>query len=154
MKLEDYIEQVIGEYKDSVRTKKATAVSLGFLPTRDIVPLLGLSTLAGARLPLERMIKAGFVERKHINPVRFAFRLSPRFKSWAKAAEEARRLQIPSVPAGWVSLTNYARKNKRTVRGIQYRIDDAKLPFKVIRNPRPVKHYRAADLDRILRKRT
>ena len=77
MKLEDYIEQVIGEYKDSVRTKKATAASLGFLPTRDIVPLLGLSTLSGARLPLQRMIKAGFVERKHINPVRFAFRLSP-----------------------------------------------------------------------------
>lgn len=154
MKLEDYIEQVIGEYKDSVRTKKATAASLGFLPTRDIVPLLGLSTLAGARLPLERMMKAGFVERKYINPVRFAFRLSPRFKSWAKAAEEARRLLIPSVPTGWVSLSSYARKNKRTVRGIQYRVVDAKLPFKVIRNPRPVKHYRAADLDRLLRKRT
>ena len=154
MKLEDYIEQVIGEYKDSVRTKKACAASLGFLPTRDIVPLLGLKTLAGARLPLERMMNAGFVERKQINPVRFSFRLSPRFKSWAKAAEEARRLEIPTIPAGWVSLTNYARKNKRTVRGIQYRIDDARLPFKVIRTPRPVKHYRAADLDRILRKRT
>lgn len=154
MKLEEYIDQVIGEYKHSVRTKKATAASLGFLPTRDIFPLLGMTTFAGARLPLERMMKAGFVERKRINPVRFAFRLSPKFKSWAKASEEARKLEIPKVPTGWVSLSSYARKKGRTVRGIQYRIESAKLPFKVIRNPRPIKHYRAADLDRILRKRT
>lgn len=124
----------------------------GWLLTKDIVPLLGVSTMSGARLPLERMIKAGYVERIEITPVRFAFRLSPRFKSWAEASRKAADLFKTFVPVGWVSLSNYARKKRRTVRGIQYRLDDAKLPSKVFRVPRPVKHYRVADLDRLLRK--
>ena len=57
-----------------------------------------------------------------------------------------------AVPVEWVSLSKYAREKRRTVRGIQYRLDDVKLPSRVYRIPRPVKHYRRADLDRLLRK--
>lgn len=124
----------------------------GWMLTKDIVPLLGFSTMAGVRLPLQRMISVGFVERIELSPVRFAFRLSPRFKSWKEASRKAGELLKTFVPVEWVSLSKYAREKRRTVRGIQYRIDDAKLPCRVYRVPRPVKHYRRADLDRLLRK--
>jgi hypothetical protein len=54
--------------------------------------------------------------------------------------------------AGWVNLSDYARKRRRTVRGIQYRIDASLIPVRIFRTPRPVPHYRKSDLDRILRK--
>jgi hypothetical protein len=43
---------------------------------------------------------------------------------------------------------------RRTVRGVQYRIDGMDIPCRLFRIPRPVKHYRKADLDRILSKAT
>lgn len=124
----------------------------GWMLTKDIVPLMGVSTMSGVRLPLQRMISAGYVERIELTPVRYAFRLSPRFKSWQEASRKACELFKAAVPVEWVSLSKYAREKRRTVRGIQYRLDDAKLPCKVFRVPRPVKHYRKADLDRLLRK--
>ena len=124
----------------------------GWTKTMDIVPLLGFKTLAGIRGPLARMVKAGFAEQRRIRHNRLVYRLSPRFKTWTKAHEAALALEAFKSPAGWVTLTQYARKNRRTVRGIQYRIDGTDIDRKVFRTPRPVPHYRKADLDRILGK--
>jgi len=137
---------------EALREEKVYAVPEGWLRTRDIVPLLGLKTMSGARLPLERMIRAGFVEYRKLSSVRFIFRLSPKFRSWADAHAKAVELEKPVAPEGWVTLAAYARHNRRTVRGIQYRIDDAGIPFRLFRIPRLSRHYRKADLDRILRK--
>ena len=52
----------------ALREDKVYAVPEGWLRTRDIVPLLGLKTMSGARLPLERMIRAGFVEYRWRSP--------------------------------------------------------------------------------------
>ena len=124
----------------------------GWTKTMDIVPLLGFKTLAGIRGPLSRMVKAGFAEQRRIRHNRLAYRLSPRFKTWTKAHEAALALEAFKAPEGWMTLTQYARKNRRTVRGIQYRIDGTDIDRKVFRTPRPVPHYRKADLDRILGK--
>jgi hypothetical protein len=124
----------------------------GWTKTMDIVPLLGFKTLAGIRGPLARMVKAGFAEQRRIRHNRLAYRLSPRFKTWTKAHEAALALEAFKAPEGWLTLTQYARKNRRTVRGIQYRIDGTDIDRKVFRTPRPVPHYRKADLDRILGK--
>ena len=124
----------------------------GWTKTMDIVPLLGFKTLAGIRGPLARMVKAGFAEQRRIKHKRLAYRLSPRFKTWTKAHEAALALEAFKAPEGWLTLTQYARKNRRTVRGIQYRIDGTDIDRKVFRTPRPVPHYRKADLDRILGK--
>ena len=137
---------------EALREKQASDVPAGWLRTKDIVPLLGLRTISGVRLPIEKMQKAGFIEFRRLSPVRFIYRLSPKFKTWADASAKAHELDKPIVPAGWVSLSRYARMKRRTVRGIQYRIDDAGLTSKTYRIPRPVKHYRQADLDRLLRK--
>ena len=126
----------------------------GWTKTMDIVPLLGFKTLAGIRGPLARMVKAGFAEQRRIRHNRLVYRLSPRFKTWTKAHEAALALEAFKAPEGWLTLTQYARKSRRTVRGIQYRIDGADIARKVFRTPRPVPHYRKADLDRILRKAT
>ena len=124
----------------------------GWIRTIDIPPLLGLKTLAGVRGPVARIVKAGFAEERRIKHQRLIYRLSPRFKTWAKAHEAALALEAFKTPEGWVTLTQYARKSRRTVRGIQYRIDGADIARKVFRTPRPVPHYRKADLDRLLRK--
>lgn len=124
----------------------------GWTKTMDIVPLLGLKTLAGVRGPIARIVKAGFAEQRRIAHRRLVYRLSPRFKTWAQANEAALALEAFQAPKGWITLTQYARKHRRTVRGIQYRIDAANIPRRVYRTPRPVPHYREADLDRVLRK--
>ena len=124
----------------------------GWIRTIDIPPLLGLKTLAGVRGPIARIVRAGFAEQRRVKHQRLVYRLSPRFKTWALAHQAALALEEFKTPAGWVTLTQYARKTKRTVRGIQYRIDGADIARKVYRTPRPVAHYRKADLDRILSK--
>jgi len=124
----------------------------GWIRTIDIPPLLGLKTLAGVRGPVARIVRAGFAEERRVKRHRLAYRLSPCFKTWANAHVAALALEAFKSPAGWVTLTQYARKSRRTVRGIQYRIDGADIARKVFRTPRPVPHYRKTDLDRILRK--
>jgi hypothetical protein len=124
----------------------------GWVKTTEVVRLLGYNTRAGVALPIARIVNAGFAERKTIARGRFIYRLSPKFKTWAQAKAAAEALDAFKAPAGWVTLSEYARKHRRTVRGIQYRIDAAQIPVRILRNPRPVPHYRKSDLDRILRK--
>jgi hypothetical protein len=124
----------------------------GWHKTTEVVRLLGYTTRAGVSLPLARIVKAGFAEQKTIRRGRFIYRLSPRFKTWAAAKAAAEAAGKFKAPAGWVTLSEYAHKHRRTVRGIQYRIDAALIPVRIFRTPRPVPHYRKSDLDRILRK--
>jgi hypothetical protein len=124
----------------------------GWHKTTEVVRLLGYTTRAGVSLPLSRIVKAGFAEQKTIRRGRFIYRLSPRFKTWAAAKAAAEALDKFKAPKGWVTLSEYARKHDRTVRGVQYRIDGSGIEQRVLRNPRSVPYYRRADLDRILRK--
>jgi hypothetical protein len=124
----------------------------GWVKTTEVVRLLGYNTRAGVALPLSRILKAGYAEQKTIRRGRFIFRLSPKFKTWAQAKAAAEALDAFKAPAGWVTLSEYAREHRRTVRGIQYRIDATQIPVRILRNPRPVPYYRKSDLDRILRK--
>ena len=124
----------------------------GWLKTIEVVRLLGYNTRAGIALPLARIVKAGYAERKTIRRGRFVYRLSPRFKTWPDAKAAAEALEKFKAPKGWVTLSEYARKHRRTVRGVQYRIDGMALPVRILRNPRLVPYYRQSDLDRVLRK--
>ena len=123
----------------------------GWIRTREIIPLIGMKTLAGVQLPIENIVKAGFAQQKRVGH-NFIYRLSPKFKTWANAHQAVKELQRFKAPKGWVTLTHYARKLRRTVRGIQYRIDGQEIPVRVLKTPRPVPHYRISDLDRLLRK--
>jgi DNA-binding transcriptional regulator PaaX len=124
----------------------------GWIRTKDILPLIGVKTLSGVRLPLERIVKAGFAEERRVKHDRLIYRLSKKFKTWDDAHNAAIQLDRFKAPAGWVTLTQYARKHRRTVRGIQYRIDGSGIDWCVYKTPRPVPHYRSTDLDRLLRK--
>jgi hypothetical protein len=124
----------------------------GWLKTIEVVRLLGYNTRAGIALPLARIVKAGYAERKTVSRGRFVYRLSPRFKTWPAAKAAAEALEKFKAPKGWVTLSEYARKHRRTVRGVQYRIDGMALPVRILRNPRLVPYYRQSDLDRVLRK--
>jgi len=125
---------------------------VGWHKTTEVVRLLGYKTRAGVALPLYRIVKAGFAEQKSIRRGRFVYRLSSKFKTWTAAKDAAESLEKFKAPAGWVTLSEYARKHRRTVRGVQYRIDGTGIPVRILRNPRSVPYYRKADLDRILSK--
>jgi DNA-binding transcriptional regulator PaaX len=124
----------------------------GWIRTKDLLPLIGVKTFAGIRTPLERIVKAGFAEVKLITKKNLAYRLSKKFKTWGAAHNAAIELNRFKAPVGWVTLTHYARKHRRTVRGIQYRVDGMDIDTRVYKTPRPVPHYRSTDLDRLLRK--
>ena len=124
----------------------------GWHKTTEVVRLLGYKTRAGVALPLARIVNAGYAQQDTIRRGRFIYRLSPKFKTWADAMAAAEALEKFKAPAGWVTLSEYARKHRRTVRGIQYRIDGTSIPVRILRNPRLVPYYRKSDLDRILSK--
>jgi hypothetical protein len=123
----------------------------GWVKTMHVVALMGYKTLAGVRLPIQRIVKAGFAKQMRLSRNRFAYRLSPRFKSWPAAKAAAETADAFKAPKGWVTLSEYARKHKRTVRGVQYRIDGTGIPVRILRNPRSVPYYRQSDLDRVCR---
>ena len=123
----------------------------GWIRTREVLPLIGVKSFAGVRQPIENIVKAGYAQQKRVGHA-LMYRLSPKFKTWADAHTAAKELERFTAPKGWVTLTQYARKLRRTVRGIQYRIDGTGIATRIFKTPRPVPHYQRVDLDRILRK--
>lgn len=151
MRVADFIKAVVKAKPMHVERAQPADLS-GWIRTKDLLPLIGVKTLAGIRTPLERITKAGFAEVKLMTKKNLAYRLSPKFKTWDDAHNAAIQLDRFKAPAGWVTLTQYARKERRTVRGIQYRIDGMDIPTRIYKTPRPVPHYRPSDIDRLLRK--
>jgi len=151
MRVADFIKAVVKAKPKHVE-RALPADLAGWIRTKDLLPLIGVKTFAGIRTPLERIVKAGFAEVKLITKKNLAYRLSKKFKTWDAAHTAAIELDRFKAPAGWVTLTQYARKLRRTVRGLQYRVDGQDIPIRILKMPRPVPHYRASDLDRLLRK--
>jgi hypothetical protein len=150
MKPKDYADLLM-RTQPAAQKNCADETPEGWLKTTEVVRLLGYNTRAGVAMPLERIVKAGYAEQKTIRRGRFIYRLSPRFKTWAAAKAAAEALDKFKAPKGWVTLSEYARKHRRTVRGVQYRIDGMALPVRILRNPRRVPYYRKSDLDRVCR---
>ena len=151
MKPKDYAALLMRS-QPTAQPNNADDAPEGWHKTTEVVRLLGYNTRAGVSLPLARIVKAGYAERKTIRRGRFVYRLSPRFKTWPDAKAAAEALEKFKAPKGWVTLSEYARKHRRTVRGVQYRIDGTSIPVRILRNPRSVPYYRQSDLDRVLRK--
>ena len=150
MRVADFIKAVVKELPKREACGQPFEIN-GWIRTMDLLPLIRVKTLAGSRPILARIVKAGFAEERRAG-WRLLYRLSKRFKTWDSANVAALELDRFTAPAGWVTLTQYARKQRRTVRGIQYRIDGMDIPTRIYKTPRPVPHYRSTDLDRILRK--
>ena len=150
MRVADFIKAVV---KSAPMHGKRAEPTEGWIRTRQVVPLIGVKSFAGVRQPIENIVKAGFAEQKRVGQRLLMYRLSPKFKTWDDAHTAAKELERFTAPKGWVTLTQYARKLRRTVRGIQYRIDGTNIATRIYKTPRPVPHYQRADLDRLLRKR-
>lgn len=149
MRVADFIKAVV---TDAPMHAKRAEPADGWIRTKEVLPLIGVKTLAGVRLPIENIVKAGFAEERREGKLLLMYRLSPKFKTWADAHTAAKELERFTPPKGWVTLTQYARKLRRTVRGIQYRIDGQQIAVRIFKTPRPVPHYRPSDIDRLLRK--
>jgi hypothetical protein len=61
MRVADFIKAVV-KAKPMHGNREQPADLAGWIRTKDLLPLIGVKTLAGIRTPLERIVKAGFAE--------------------------------------------------------------------------------------------
>lgn len=113
----------------------------GWLATRQLMPILGYTTMGGARDIADRLVAKGFAERKVVKHGNVVFRLSPRFKSWKDAHEAQKAGRGDKVPAGWAPLSVIAKGLGMTTRALQYQATAEDIPFKVFNVPTPRRHY-------------
>lgn len=139
MKLEDFIKQVIVH-----KPAKAAEKDDGWLATRELMPLFGMRTMGSAREIADRLVAAGFAERKRISRDRVLFRLSDRFKSWDEAIKAEKETHCETVPEGWMPLSAIARLLRKTIRGLQYQATEHRISYKVYNTPRPTRYYQAS----------
>lgn len=113
----------------------------GWIRTKELRAEFGMATMGAAREIADRIVAAGFAERKVVKFGNVLFRLSPKFRTWkdAHAAQKASRVQ--KVPAGWMTLSAIALDMKRTIRGLQYVATAGRFPYKVYNIPSPTRHY-------------
>ena len=150
MRVADFIKAVVKQ--KAMPAERTQSAPDGWIKTMDLVPLLGVTSPAGARPIIAQLLRTGCAKEKRLGQWKLICQLSPKFKTWGDARTAAILAERFKAPRGWITLAQYARKHRRTVRGIQYRIDGAGLDWSVFKTPRPVPHYRESDLNRILRK--
>lgn len=144
MKLEDFIDKVIGEYKASIKPAKPAEKDEGWLATRDLMALVGMRTMGSAREIADRLVSAGFAERRRISRDRVLFRLSDRFKSWGDAIKAEKATHSEAVPDGWMPLSAIALLLRKTTRGLQYQATEHRISYKVYNTPRPTRYYQVS----------
>ena len=113
----------------------------GWTRTKDLLPLIGVTTMGSGRELADRLVAAGFAERKRIKHDRVLFRLSPKFSTWKEAKSALRSSRVEKVPAGWASLSAIALELGMTVRGLQYQATQGRFPYKVYKTPGSTRHY-------------
>ena len=113
----------------------------GWTRTKDLLPLLGVTTMGAGREIADRIVAAGFAERKRVKYGNVLFRLSPKFKTWKEAKAAAWAIHVEKVPAGWAPLSAIALELGMTVRGLQYQATQGRFPYKVYKTPSTTRHY-------------
>lgn len=138
MRVQDFLKAVIADKPAPLTTSEPDE---GWLATRDLMPLLGYTTMGGARDIADRLVAAGFAERKVIKHGNVLFRLSPKFKTWKEAHEAQKVARAEKVPAGWAPLSVIAKDMGMTTRALQYQATADDIPFKVFNVPMPRRYY-------------
>jgi hypothetical protein len=113
----------------------------GWTRTKDLLPLLRVITMGAGREIADRIVAAGYAERKRVKHGNVLFRLSPKFATWKEAQAAAWAVNVEKVPAGWATLSAIARELGMTVRGLQYQATQGQFPYKVYRIPAATRHY-------------
>ena len=113
----------------------------GWTRTKDLLPLLGVTTMGSGRELADRLVAAGFAERKRIKFDRVLFRLSPKFATWKEAKDALRSSRVEKAPEGWAPLSAIALELGCTVRGLQYQATQGRFPYKVYKTPSSTRHY-------------
>ena len=113
----------------------------GWTRTKDLLPLLGVTTMGAGREIADRLVAVGFAERKRVKFGNVLFRLSGKFGSWQEAYAALRASRVEKVPDGWASLSAIARELGCTVRGLQYQATQGRFPYKVYKTPASTRHY-------------
>lgn len=116
----------------------------GWQRTRDLLAPLGMHTMGSAREIADRIVAAGFAERRTIGRRQVTFRLSPRFKTWKDANSAQKLLLMQKVPAGWAPLSKIAIGLGKTTRGLQYIATQERMEYKTYSIPKATRHYRVS----------
>lgn len=145
MRVQDFLKAVI---TDKPAVTSTAELDEGWLHTRELLPLLGYSTMGGARDIADRLVAIGYAERKVIKFGKVVFRLSPKFKTWREAHEAQKVARVGKVPAGWAPLSVIAKSMGMTTRALQYQATADDIPFKVFNVPMPRRHYQRSRFKR------
>lgn len=113
----------------------------GWTRTKDLLPMLDVTTMGAGREIADRLVAAGFAERKRVKFGNVLFRLSPKFATWKEAHDALRASRVEKVPAGWASLSAIARELGMTVRALQYQATQGRFPYKIYKTPAATRHY-------------
>ena len=140
MRVEDFLKAVITD-KPAQTAVPQDNQGEGWLRTKDLLPLLGVSTMGSGREIADRLVASGLAERKRIKYDRVLFRLSGNFSTWKEAKDALRSNRVEKVPAGWAPLSTIALELGMTVRGLQYQATQGRFPYKVYKTPGSTRHY-------------
>lgn len=140
MRVEDFLKAVIAD-KPAVTVTKQDNQGEGWTRTKDLLPMLDVTTMGAGREIADRLVASGFAERKRIKFDRVLFRLSGKFATWKEAKDALRSIRVEKVPAGWAPLSAIALELGMTVRGLQYQATQGRFPYKVYKTPAATRHY-------------
>lgn len=140
MRVQDFLKAVIDNKPAPLATPEDNQGE-GWTRTKDLLPVFGVATMGAGRDIADRIVAAGFAERKKVKYGNVLFRLSPKFRTWKEAKAAAWAVNVENVPAGWATLSTIAKEMGVTVRGLQYQATQGRFPYKVYRIPSATRHY-------------
>jgi hypothetical protein len=176
MKLTEYIDKVIGEYKEAVRTGKTLPAGLGF-SDKSYAPPAGWFTVEQIRAELNLaytrnassraldLHRRGVLDRQpHQSKAKtgqchmtYVYRPKAPFKTITEACQRVAAVQSDKVPKGWVRLVDHAKHLRISDVALRNRVARAGLQPKYFKTSRGVSglhlnaYYSVADLRRVCR---
>jgi len=135
----------------------------GWFDLHDLRRMFGLLTLNATSNLSKRLFDRGYMERQVIHTLHdngkhglaYIYRPHRRFTDPLKARAAMQAEGIDRIPAGWVSMRDYANARGITIQAVHFMIQRHKLKprlFRIAANigcTKPAQHYRKADLDRL-----
>ena len=135
----------------------------GWFDLHDLRRMFGLLTLNAASNLAKRLFDRGYMERQVIHTMHdngkhglaYIYRPHRRFTDPLAARAAMQSEGIDRIPAGWISMRDYANARGITIQAVHFMIQRHKLKprlFRIAANigcTKPAQHYRKADLDRL-----
>jgi len=135
----------------------------GWFDLHELRRMFGLLTLNATSNKAKQLFDRGYMERRVIHTMHdngkhglaYIYKPHRRFTDPLAARAAMQAEGIDRIPAGWVSMRDYATARGITIQAVHFMVQRHKLKprlFRIAANigcTKPAQHYRKADLDRL-----